>query len=473
MLRSGHDGRRRRPAARRGRRCDPAPPQEHVPVARRGRVRSHRDVGRRRRQALHRRRHERRRACSSGRARRATSASPIAGVSRRHASLEVTERGLRLTDLGSTNGTFVGPLQIVRRLPPRRRDGAPRRHDVRGAVARDRRAAGTAPAATRFGRLIGASPEMRRLYPLCERLAQSTCPSSSRGRPAPARRSSPSRSTRRPARRRGRSSSSTAPPSRRTSSRASSSATSAARSPARSTAQGRLRAGARRHAAHRRDRRSRRCAPAEAPPRDRASRSAAGRRRPSRSRSTCACIAATRRDLDREVQAGPLPRRSVPPPRGRAHRAAAAPPARGDVRVLARTSGASSAAIRRDAMPPTTCSAAGRTYPWPGNVRELRNAVARRSRSAISPPRTRRRGDEAAPAGAPPRAARARRATRWTASSRSSSRSLARARVLEEFERRYVEQVLAQHGGNVARAAAASGIGRRYFQRIKAKQKNP
>src|ERR1700740_2918578 len=34
-------------------------------------------------------------------------------VSRRHASLDVTDRGLRLTDLDSTNGTFVAGVRIV------------------------------------------------------------------------------------------------------------------------------------------------------------------------------------------------------------------------------------------------------------------------------------------------------------------------------------------------------------------------
>ena len=32
------------------------------------------------------------------------------------------------------------------------------------------------PAATSFGKIVGASPEMRRLYPLCERLAASSVP---------------------------------------------------------------------------------------------------------------------------------------------------------------------------------------------------------------------------------------------------------------------------------------------------------
>jgi DNA-binding NtrC family response regulator len=43
--------------------------------------------------------------------------------------------------------------------------------------------------------------------------------------------------------------------------------------------------------------------------------------------------------------------------------------------------------------------------------------------------------------------------------------------VLEEFERRYVERVLARHGGAVGKAAAASGIARRYFQKIRARRR--
>ncbi|MGH7296648.1 MAG: helix-turn-helix domain-containing protein, partial [Polyangiaceae bacterium] len=47
----------------------------------------------------------------------------------------------------------------------------------------------------------------------------------------------------------------------------------------------------------------------------------------------------------------------------------------------------------------------------------------------------------------------------------------ARAEVVEEFERRYVQRVLDLHGGNVSRAAAASGIALRYFQLLKAKRR--
>ncbi len=44
---------------------------------------------------------------------------------------------------------------------------------------------------------------------------------------------------------------------------------------------------------------------------------------------------------------------------------------------------------------------------------------------------------------------------------------IGRLRVVDEFEERYIEQALADQGGNVSRAAAASGIGRRYFQILK------
>ncbi len=50
---------------------------------------------------------------------------------------------------------------------------------------------------------------------------------------------------------------------------------------------------------------------------------------------------------------------------------------------------------------------------------------------------------------------------------------LTRARevLVSAFERRYLERVLAQHGGSVARAATASGVARRYFQILNARYK--
>jgi hypothetical protein len=41
--------------------------------------------------------------------------------------------------------------------------------------------------------------------------------------------------------------------------------------------------------------------------------------------------------------------------------------------------------------------------------------------------------------------------------------------MVREFEQRYVARVLAQHGGNVTRAAEASGIARRYFNIIRSR----
>jgi ActR/RegA family two-component response regulator len=46
---------------------------------------------------------------------------------------------------------------------------------------------------------------------------------------------------------------------------------------------------------------------------------------------------------------------------------------------------------------------------------------------------------------------------------------MARRRVLDAFEHRYVAHVLEEHGGNVAQAARASGIARRYLRKLKAK----
>jgi DNA-binding NtrC family response regulator len=45
----------------------------------------------------------------------------------------------------------------------------------------------------------------------------------------------------------------------------------------------------------------------------------------------------------------------------------------------------------------------------------------------------------------------------------------ARERILDEFQRRYVARALERHGGDVARAASASGIGVRYLQKLRAR----
>jgi hypothetical protein len=45
----------------------------------------------------------------------------------------------------------------------------------------------------------------------------------------------------------------------------------------------------------------------------------------------------------------------------------------------------------------------------------------------------------------------------------------ARDKVLSEFEQRYVERMFDRFDGDMALAAAASGIGRRYFQKLRAR----
>jgi DNA-binding NtrC family response regulator len=102
---------------------------------------------------------------------------------------------------------------------------------------------------------------------------------------------------------------------------------------------------------------------------------------------------------------------------------------------------------------PTSLLARFEAYSWPGNVRELQNAVARHLVT----------GD-------------------MVGSARLSTKEpvpddevfdlpmpQARQRIIAEFEREYVSRILAKHGGNVSRAATASGLAHRYFQTLKAK----
>jgi transcriptional regulator with GAF, ATPase, and Fis domain len=180
-------------------------------------------------------------------------------------------------------------------------------------------------------------------------------------------------------------------------------------------------------------------------------------------------IAATRRDLDREVQLGrfrddlfyrlAITRVELPPLRRRT----------GDVGFLARR-------FWRDlggaGQPlPVALFQRYEEYAWPGNVRELRNAIARRV--AL--------GDMVDGPGFAPGLS----SGSASGSSRDGDGILdailgenlplprARERIVDEFERRYIERVLAQHGGNVTHAAASSGIARRYFNTIRARLGRP
>ncbi|WP_394842730.1 sigma 54-interacting transcriptional regulator [Pendulispora brunnea] len=192
-------------------------------------------------------------------------------------------------------------------------------------------------------------------------------------------------------------------------------------------------------------------------------------------------IAATRRNLDEEVAAGrfrddlfyrlAVARLELPPLRART----------GDIRLLAshfwnRLAG-SKVPIADDFV------AQLESYSWPGNVRELQNTVARRvvlgdlmGGEAIAPPSSRSLRSttplEVVPNPKPPPRTQSDPGD-VIADVIACGLPLPRARerVLEAFERRYVKHLVDKHRGNVARAAAASGVALRYFQVLRARTK--
>ena len=172
-------------------------------------------------------------------------------------------------------------------------------------------------------------------------------------------------------------------------------------------------------------------------------------------------LSATRRDLEAEIQAGrfrddlyyrlAVARLFVPPLRARD----------GDVELLATHLWNKLAAGTQPF--PTEFLARWQSYHWPGNVRELRNAVLRRFSLGQADV-----WDDAAsadePLGEEPDLVDGllRDGVPYT---------LARRRVLDEFDRRFVTVALQKSGGSVARAAANFGIARRYFTKIKSKSR--
>src|SRR6185369_14344378 len=92
-----------------------------------------------------------------------------------HAAFDVESELLRVTDLDSTNGTRVNGVRIF--------DAALSGGELVGigdSVLRIERVPGTSSPrlspVVMFGRIVGASPEMKRIYPLCQRLSASTTP---------------------------------------------------------------------------------------------------------------------------------------------------------------------------------------------------------------------------------------------------------------------------------------------------------
>lgn len=90
-------------------------------------------------------------------------------VSRRHASFRASGGALVVTDLGSTNGTTVNGVAV--REAALGGGEAIRIGRTVISVVRGARAEVTLPAETSFGRILGASSAMRRLYPVFHALA--------------------------------------------------------------------------------------------------------------------------------------------------------------------------------------------------------------------------------------------------------------------------------------------------------------
>jgi transcriptional regulator with GAF, ATPase, and Fis domain len=383
-------------------------------------------------------------------------------VSRRHAALDFTGRGLRLTDLDSTNGTLVGGLRVgevylaggeVVRL------GETALRVVR-ALSSPKQEPSTACG---FGRLIGESPEMRRVYPLCARLAQSDVPVVIEGDTGTGKEV-------------------LAEALHEASPRAGAAfvvfdCTAVPSSLLESALFGHEKGAFTGALAQRRGlfeeahggtlfideigELDLALQPKLLRAIERGEVQRVGSNR--WTRIDVRIVAATRRDLDREVQAGrfrddlffrlAVGRIELPPLRQR----------RGDVSVLARHFWRQIAGEGR----PMTPGLIERLedYAWPGNVRELQNAIARHvavGELAVEPAL----GEALLARDGPPDAGDA--IERVLAMDLPLTR--ARAEVVEDFERRYVQRVLDRHGGSVARAAAASGIALRYFQILKARR---
>ena len=386
-------------------------------------------------------------------------------VSRRHASFEVTPRGVRVNDLDSTNGTFVNGVPIGEAYVSggdRVRLGGTTLLVERGEVT-----AVELPPETSFGRLLGASEAMRRLYPMCARLAETDIPVLIEGETGTGKEVLAEALHERGPRAQAPFvvfDCTAVPPSLVESTlfgheRGAFTGAVAARAGVFEEAHGGTllidEIGELDLALQPKLLR--------ALERGEVQRVGSGRWR----RVEVRIIAATRRDLDHEVQAGrfrddlffrlAVGRVELPPLRHRT----------GDVALLAQyfwgTLGGA---------PPAPRDVVERLedYAWPGNVRELHNAVARilalgdaAMQESMAPARTPTQSDPSSVT----------RAADILSEVLNQDLPLPRAReaVVREFERRYVERVLARHGGNVVRAAEASGIARRYFQILRARYK--
>lgn len=383
-------------------------------------------------------------------------------VSRRHCALEVRGGLLVVTDLGSTNGTMVDRVKIIEAeligdevlrvgstmLRVIRHDDAPLQQQA---------------TSTGFGRLLGASPEMRRLYPLCARLAATTVPVIIEGETGTGKEVLAESLHEQGARRGGPFvvfDCTAVPPGLVEAELfghergAFTGAVSTRRGVFEQAHGGTLlideigdleltlqpkllraleRGEVRRVGAEKWQ------------------------------QVDVRVLAATRRDLDAEVQAGrfrddlfhrlAVARIELPPLRNR----------HGDVEVLARHLWKQLGGAEHALSPEVIARWASER--WAGNVRELRNAVARHFALGDLQVASRRRVETAL--AQQPTDPQSDPIERLLALDLPFTE--ARDRLHDEFERRYVERLLLAHGGDLAKAADASGIGRRYFQKLRAR----
>jgi len=383
-------------------------------------------------------------------------------VSRRHAAVEVVGGMLRLTDLGSTNGTWVGTTRVF---------GA----ELRGGetvkvgatvftVERDAPVtAAELPEASSFGTTFGASLAMRRLYPLCDRLAQSSLAVVIEGETGTGKEQLAESLHRMGPRREAPfvvfDCTAVAPTLIE--------AELFGYEKGAFTGAGTARPGFFEHAEGGTlliDEIGE--LPLELQPKllraiERLQVIRVGGRTPLQ--VDVRVLAATRRDLDREVQLGrfrddlfhriAVARIELPPLRDR----------HGDIPLLARLF--SREITGDEGAVSDELLHRWEDYPWAGNVRELKNAVARRIALGDLAPDP---SDPAALASAPEGGPRI-NARDPIAAILALDLPLgeARQKLVAEFERRYADHLLALHDGNVTRAAAAAGVARRHFYRLK------
>jgi DNA-binding NtrC family response regulator len=375
-------------------------------------------------------------------------------VSRRHAALERVGLDLRLTDMGSTNGTFVDRVRVVEAIL----SGGEfvRVGQTMFRVEREAALERALPEADAFGRVVGASREMRRLYPLCARIAAANVPVVVEGETGTGKEALAESLHEMGPRATGPFvvfDCTAVPPNLVEAElfgheRGAFTGAVASRKGVFEQAQGGTllidEVGD--------------LEPSLQPKLLRAIERFEIRRIGGDKwiKVDVRVLAATRRDLDKEVQAGrfrddlfhrlAVARIELPPLRHR----------QGDVATLAihfwQELGGDPRALTREMVQKWE------DYAWPGNVRELRNTIARQI--AL--------GDLAhAPPERPPAEREEDAIDKYVDMGLPFPQ--ARDRILEEFEQRYVARLLEKHGGDVAQAAAASGIGRRYFQKLRAR----